>query len=63
MTKEERKIIEFVAEIYEEETEYDGRVEHFCFYCKEEQKRGGYHKEDCLHLLAKKLLRDELKGK
>lgn len=59
--EEKRKIIrdtmKFVAEVYVEETEYDGRMEYFCFYCKAEQKKGEHHKKDCLHLLAKKVLK------
>ena len=52
------KIVEFVAKNYEYETEYDGRMESYCFYCGEYQDKKEKHLDDCLHLEAKKLGKD-----
>ena len=58
MTKDKFEIIKAVAENYEYETEYDGRMESYCFYCNEYQEKGEAHTDDCLHLKAKKIIDD-----
>ena len=51
------EIIKFVAENWENEQEYAGRMETWCFYCGkyQEPREPQSHKEDCLHLKALKL--------
>ena len=51
------EIIQFVAENWENEQEYDGRMETWCFYCGAYQHpRSPEHDENCLHLTARKIL-------
>jgi hypothetical protein len=48
------EFVEFVAENWMLEQEYDGRIETWCFYCGKYQKRNEpeSHKEGCLHIKA-----------
>lgn len=49
--------VAFVANEWESEEEYAGRMEKWCFFCKEYQGDRGdenKHKDDCLHLKALK---------
>lgn len=40
------------------ETEYDGRMESYCFYCGKYQETGQpAHEPDCVHLLAVEAIR------
>lgn len=52
------KIIKFIKEkdpIYE--SEYDGRMEYYCFYCDKWQKdlSNPKHKKTCIYVLVKNL--------
>jgi hypothetical protein len=40
------------------ETEYDGRMEYYCFYCGAYEDKGATkHKRTCLYKRAKKLIK------
>ena len=54
-----REVIQFVSEFWENEQEYGGRMETWCFYCGEyqgEKANENNHKVDCMHLKATALL-------
>ncbi len=59
MSLKERDIVQYVAEFWENESEYAGRMETWCFYCGEYQgvkANENNHKVDCVHLQAIELL-------
>jgi len=58
LLKDIKLIIKFVIDNWEEETEYDGRIERYCFFCDAYQDRKEHHKKNCLHLKAIKLLEE-----
>jgi len=48
------EFVQFIADVWEAEEEYAGRMETWCFYCQEYQEPNEpeSHKKDCLHLKA-----------
>ena len=48
------EFVQFIADVWEAEEEYAGRMETWCFYCREYQEPNEpeSHKKDCLHLKA-----------
>jgi len=57
-----KKILKFVAEEWEFESEYAGRMEDYCRFCgkyQEREHKGEQHNKSCLALKARKLLNNE----
>lgn len=52
------EIIRFIVEKYAFETEYDGRIESYCFYCDKytPSDEDETHNEGCIYVKAKKIL-------
>ncbi len=52
------RFIKHIAENWQYETEYAGRMEDYCFYCGTWQGSPKKHDEECLHLEAVKTLEE-----
>lgn len=60
----DEQLVELVTHITENiyyETDINGRIEEYCFYCDQNKKKGHY--EGCLHLKAIKILKLIMKDK
>jgi len=57
------EFIRFMAEVWENEQEYGGRMETWCFYCGayQDPSKPETHKENCLHVKAVNILEKESK--
>lgn len=55
------EFIKFIAENWQQEEEYAGRMETWCFYCKEyqEPRKPEAHTADCLHMKALTKIKEE----
>ena len=61
MSKDIKKILKFVATNWDNEQEYDGRMETWCYFCGQYQgdtiTPRGKHEKTCLSLKARSMLK------